>query len=126
FNVIAWPDQEARRNVFQVQIPWVMGLIGTRSISKEMPGINDLVALAQRRIENGMRAYAALERVRANPDDQVARAEFSANWQDLGYGLLLKRYREDVQNATPEQVRVAALDTVPSVMPRSEERRVGK
>jgi len=117
FNVIAWPDQEARRNAFQVQIPWVMGLIGTRSISKEMPGINDLVALAQRRIENGMRAYAALERVRANPDDQVARAEFSANWQDLGYGLLLKRYREDVQNATPEQVRVAALDTVPSVMP---------
>ncbi|MFO7340397.1 MAG: cytochrome ubiquinol oxidase subunit I [Lysobacteraceae bacterium] len=117
FNLVAWPDQEAGRNAFQVHVPWVMGLIGTRSVTQVMPGIHDLVDNAERRIRNGMYAYDALERVRANPDDRIAREQFALSWQDLGYGLLLKRYRDDVQNATPEQVRQAALDTVPQVMP---------
>ncbi len=117
FNLVAWPNQAERRNDFAVHIPWAMGLIGTRSISTEMPGINDLVTSAERRIENGMRAYAALARVRANPDDHEARELFAQDWRDLGYGLLLKKYRDDVQNATAEEVSAAAFDTVPRVTP---------
>ena len=117
FNVVAWPNQDERRNDFAVHVPWLMGLIGTRSISTEMPGINDLVASAERRVANGMQAYAALERLRADPDDRAARERFAETWRDLGYGLLLKKYRDDVQNATPEQIAAAALDTVPRVMP---------
>ena len=39
------------------------------------------------------------------------------HWADLGYALLLKKYREDVDNATGEQITMAALDTVPDVWP---------
>ncbi len=117
FNIVAWPNQAERRNEFAVHVPWAMGLIGTRSISKQMPGINELVDSAERRIANGMRAYAALERVRADADDRQARELFAETWPDLGYGLLLKRYRDDVQNATPDEIEAAAFDTVPQVMP---------
>ena len=117
FNVVAWPDQDGHDNAFEVHVPWVMGLIGTRGVTRRLLGINDLVAHAERRIANGMYAYAALERVRADPGDRQAREQFALSWRDLGYGLLLKRYRDDVQNATPEQIRQAAEDTVPRVMP---------
>ncbi|WP_051414476.1 cytochrome ubiquinol oxidase subunit I [Pseudoxanthomonas suwonensis] len=117
FNIVAWPNQAERGNDFAVHVPWAMGLIGTRSLSTEMPGINALVDSAERRIENGMRAYAALERVRADAEDREARELFAQTWPDLGYGLLLKRYRDDVQNATAEQIQAAAFDTVPQVMP---------
>jgi len=117
FNLVAWPNQAERRNDFAAHIPWLMGLIGTRSISTELPGINDLVASAEKRIANGMRAYGALDRLRADPNDHEARQRFAATWTDLGYGLLLKKYRDDVQNATSKEVAAAAFDTVPQVVP---------
>ncbi len=38
---------------------------------------------------------------------------FDRHWQDLGYGLLLKRYRADILDATPQEISQAAIDTVP-------------
>ncbi len=43
FNVFAIPDMEARKNTYAVKVPYVLGLIATRSLSKEVPGIFDLV-----------------------------------------------------------------------------------
>jgi cytochrome d ubiquinol oxidase subunit I len=115
FTVFALPgDQENR---FQVQVPYVLGLIATRSISGEIPGILDLVKIAEGRIRNGVVAYKALEQIRADRNDQAARETFTANWKDLGYALLLKRYRTDVENATNEEVAQAAVDTIPGVAP---------
>ncbi|MDG4869632.1 hypothetical protein P8631_16740, partial [Guyparkeria sp. 1SP6A2] len=34
---------------------------------------------------------------------------------DLGYALLLKRYRPDIENATPDDIARAAFSTVPDV-----------
>jgi cytochrome bd ubiquinol oxidase subunit I len=34
---------------------------------------------------------------------------------DLGYGLMLRRYVEDPRDATPEQIMITAWDTVPNV-----------
>ena len=36
---------------------------------------------------------------------------------DLGYGLLLKRYTENVVDATEEQIQSAADDSIPTVWP---------
>ncbi|MDR0252543.1 MAG: cytochrome ubiquinol oxidase subunit I, partial [Brucellaceae bacterium] len=113
FNLFAIPGDG--KNSYEIQIPYVLGLITTRSLSTELPGINDLVEMAERRIENGIKASVDLDRVRANPNDTEARTSFNTNWQDLGYGLLLKRYRDDIQNATPQEIRKAAEDTIPSV-----------
>jgi cytochrome d ubiquinol oxidase subunit I len=117
FNLFAIPDQANQRNRAEVHIPWVMGLIGTRSLNTQMPGIKDLVARAEQRIRNGQDAYAALQALRADRGDAQARSTFEAKWQDMGHALLLKKYRDDIGNATDGEIARAALDTVPNVLP---------
>ncbi|HEX2527336.1 MAG TPA: cytochrome ubiquinol oxidase subunit I [Geminicoccus sp.] len=116
-TVFAIPHQQTHENTHSFQIPYALGLISTRSISTEVPGIVDLVERAKERIRNGMTAYAALQKVRADKSDAAARAEFEQRWPDLGYALLLKRYTDDVAAASDELVEKAAWDTVPSVAP---------
>lgn len=116
WTLFAWPDAEGKP-AFQISIPWVGGLITTRSLDQELPGIEELVARADERIRSGMVAYAALQQIRADGADTAARATFEEHWADLGYGLLLKRYREDVENATDAEIAQAAQDTVPGVWP---------
>lgn len=117
FNLIALPNQEERRNEFALEIPWAMGIIGTRSLTTPLLGINELVDRAKVRIGHGVDAYNALQILRANKEDAQAQAVFNANWKDLGYALLLKRYVEDLDTATPGQIDQAAWDTVPQVAP---------
>ncbi len=117
FHLIAWPNQEDRKNDFSISIPYVMGLIGTRSLTTPLLGIDDLIARAETRIRDGMVAAAALERIRANPKDAEARAIFDRTWEDLGYALLLKRYQSDMSKVTDADIRQAAVDTVPTVAP---------
>ncbi len=117
FNLFAIPDQQARENRYAIEIPYVMGLIGTRSLTTPMLGINDLVKSAEQRIRNGVTAYTALQAVRADPADAQAREIFDRTWKDLGYGLLLKRYRQDIALASDIEISRAAWDTVPTVAP---------
>lgn len=70
-----------------------------------------------KRIQSGIIAYGALQAIRTDGSDTAARATFDEHWSDLGYGLLLKKYRDDVENATGEQIAMAALDTMPDVWP---------
>ncbi|MDX7952348.1 cytochrome ubiquinol oxidase subunit I [Lichenihabitans sp. Uapishka_5] len=114
-DVFAVPSQETRANTYEMKIPLVAGLITTRSISTEVPGITELVEDAKVRIRSGMTAYAALARVKADKTDAKARQVFDAHWRDLGYGLLLKRYTDDVATASADLVDKAAWDTVPDV-----------
>ncbi|MET3901260.1 cytochrome d ubiquinol oxidase subunit I [Devosia sp. UYZn731] len=115
-TLFAIPGSDGRP-AFQVQLPWVLGIITTRSLDRDLPGITELTEHAALRIANGIKAYVALNAIRANPGDTAARAEFDATQADLGYALLLKKYRPDVENATGEQIVTAALDTVPDVWP---------
>jgi cytochrome d ubiquinol oxidase subunit I len=119
FTAIGFPDQEARETHYAVEIPWVMGLIGTRSLTQEIPGIDDLVTEAALRIERGIIAYDALSTIRVQRDDTPAdvRAIFESHSDDLGFALLLMRYVDDPRLATPEQIEMAAHDTVPTVWP---------
>ena len=116
WTIIAIPGANGEP-AWSLSVPWVGGLITTRSLDKELPGIYELVERAEVRIRSGMVAYDALEQIRADGSNAEARAVFDEHWADLGYGLLLKRYRADVQNATDEEVTMAAEDTVPDVWP---------
>ncbi|MCW5720194.1 MAG: cytochrome ubiquinol oxidase subunit I [Devosia sp.] len=116
WTLLAFPDENGEPG-FQISVPWVGGLITTRSFDQPLPGINELVERAQHRIRSGMVAYQALQEIRADGSNAEARAVFDERWADLGYGLLLKRYRDDVQNATDEEIAMAAADTVPGVWP---------
>ena len=117
FNLFAIPNQAERKNDFAIEIPYVMGLIGTRSLTTPMLGIDDLVRRAEQRIREGITADAALQRIRANPKDAEARLLFEKTWQDLGYALLVKRYSPDLSKATEEDIKRAAIDTIPTVAP---------
>jgi len=99
-----------------------MGLIGTRSLTTEIPGIEALVEQAERRIRDGLTAYDALQRIRAASKTGAdippqAQADFETHGHALGHALLLKRYTDDPRQASPEQIRQAAWDTVPQVAP---------
>ena len=56
-------NQKNQTNHYALHIPYVMGLIGTRSFNTEMPGILDLVERAEGRIRNGMMGYEALQKL---------------------------------------------------------------
>jgi len=117
FNLIAGINEAEQKNDWSIEIPYVMGLIGTRSLTKEIPGIIDIKQKNRERINMGINAVEALERLRDNPDDQMARAQFEATKADLGFGLLLKKYTTDVRNATPEMIDKAVDSTIPKVTP---------
>lgn len=105
------------RPAFEVQFPWILGLITTRSLDRDLPGITELTEHAALRIASGIEAYKALNAIQANPVDAAARATFDEHKADLGYALLVKRHRPDVENATGEEIAKSALETVPDVWP---------
>src|SRR5262249_5615136 len=99
----------------ELRVPWLLGLIATRSADEPVLGIFDLVARSRTRIRSGIEAHAALAVLRAHPDDTAARALFEEHQADLGYGLLLLRYVADPARATPQQIEAAAWSTMPDV-----------
>jgi cytochrome d ubiquinol oxidase subunit I len=117
FTIFGLPDLTARRTNYEIKVPWMLGLVATRSIDKTMPGIKELVARADQRIRSGLVAYDALEKVRLNPADTAQRARLDAVAPDLGYALLLKKMRPDIANATNDEIAQAAWSTVPAVSP---------
>ncbi len=116
-KLIAGINEKAQKNDWEIEIPYVMGLIGTRSVSKQIPGIHEIKAKNRERIVNGITAVIALETLRQHRDDPVARQVLEATKGDLGFGLLLKKYTSDVRQATPEMIDRAMHDTVPKVAP---------
>lgn len=124
FTAFGFPDQEARETHYAIHIPWAMGLIGTRSLTTEIPGIDKLEEQAKNHIREGIKAYDALMKIRAakpatpggvSQDVATARTSFEDIGHELGYALLLKRYVDDPRQATEEQIAQAARDTIPNV-----------
>jgi cytochrome bd ubiquinol oxidase subunit I len=114
-TVFGIPDFAAKETRFEVKVPWLLGLIATRSLHGEVIGISELVRRAEDRITSGITAYDAVERLKLAPGDVKARADFETFRNNLGYALLLKRVVDDPRKATPQQIAATAWDTVPSV-----------
>lgn len=114
-TLLGMPDSVAQTTRYSVQIPWVLGLIATRSLDGTVTGMSELVLQAQDRIASGQVAYQAVEQLKRDPENPSARAVFEQHKRDLGYALLLKRYVANPAQATPEMVKQAAWDTVPNV-----------
>ncbi len=115
FTVIGFPDQENEKTDFAIKIPYVLGLIATRSIDEDVKGLKELRAESAERIKSGMIAYAKLQKLRAG--DMSVKADFEAHKADLGYGLLLKKYTDKVVDADAAMIEKAANDTIPNVAP---------
>src|SRR5438046_10054678 len=55
--------------------------------------------------------------MRAGDESPDVREQFERTKENLGHALLLKKYTSNVTDATPEQIRLAARDTIPQVWP---------
>jgi len=117
FTAIGIPDQELMETRYAVKIPWILGLIGTRSVDTPITGLTEILEKNRLRVRNGIHAYGALQLLRAGQKDESTLAEFERYKQDLGYGLLLKRYTEKVVDATDQQIELAAKSSLPRVVP---------
>jgi cytochrome d ubiquinol oxidase subunit I len=115
FTLFGLPNQETQRTDYAVKIPYVMGIIATRSVDKQVTGIKDLVSEHQGRIRNGMVAYDLLGKLRAGDKSEQTLKAFNEVKRDLGYGLLLKKYTDKVVDANEQQIHQAALDSIPHV-----------
>ncbi|MES3023420.1 MAG: cytochrome ubiquinol oxidase subunit I [Pseudomonadota bacterium] len=116
-TLVGLPNNETERTDYAVKIPYVLGLIATRSLDKPVTGIKELKAQHEARIRNGMLAYAALTRLKKGDKSEAARADFLRLKADLGYGLLLKKYTVNVVDASEAQIKLAVGDTIPKVAP---------
>ncbi len=116
-NILAGINEKEMKNEWEVKIPWALGLLGTRSVDRRLPGIKDLRAKNRQRILSGAVAVKALETLRKNPGDTAAKTAFDAHKADLGFGLLLKKYVTSYDQVPPEAVEKAVADTIPAVTP---------
>ncbi len=82
-----------------------------------MPGLNAIESANRQRILSGIQAVTALQALRLNPSDPSSSRIFKQHVKDLGFGLLLRKYTDDVAKATPDQIQAAAEDTIPPVLP---------
>lgn len=117
FTLVGFPDNAAQETHGAVKIPYLLGLIATRSLDTPVTGLKDLIHQHEQRIRSGMIAYEYLERLRGGKDTDGNRAIFEDHKQDLGYGLLLKAYTPNPAQATEEQIKQAARDSIPEVAP---------
>ena len=117
FTAFGFPNDKMQRTDNAIRIPWLLGLIATRSVTGEVTGIKELKEDHLRRIESGSVAYAQLQKLRGGDKSSETRALFDKHKDDLGFGLLLKKYTANVVDATPAQKQAAADDTIPKVAP---------
>ncbi len=116
FTLFGIPNPENMTTDYAVKVPWVLGLIATRSVDEEVHGIKDLVAENEKKIRLGIIAYGAFQQIKQQENQTPEVLETFEQHKDyLGYGLLLKKYTQNVVGATDMQIKQAALDTVPNV-----------
>ena len=117
FTLFGFPNEETMTTDYALEIPWLLGIIATRSIDEKVDGIKEIVERKRQRIKSGMIAYDNLQLIREDKNNQVAKSAFEAHKDDLGHGLLLKKYTDKVIDASPEQLDLAARGAVPKVAP---------
>jgi cytochrome d ubiquinol oxidase subunit I len=117
FTLFGLPNQETMNTDYAIKIPYVMGIIATRSFDEQVTGLHDLREEHVDRIRTGMYAYELLEKLRAGDKSEANMTAFDEVKGDLGYGLLLKRYTDNVVDATEDQIQAAADDSIPTVWP---------
>jgi cytochrome d ubiquinol oxidase subunit I len=117
FTLIGWPDDAQQKTHFAIKIPYVLGIIATRSFDEPVLGIADLKKINEQRIREGMVAYGLLQQLRNGDESEQTRAAFEQVKAHLGYGLLLKKTNPDVVDASEAQIQAAVDRTIPKVWP---------
>lgn len=117
FTVFGIPNQQEQRTDYALKIPAVLGLVATRSVTEEVKGLIEIKEHNLHRIIRGQQAYDLMLQIRNGDKSAQTLARFDEYKDDLGYGLLLTAFTDDVLNATPEQIAMAVDSSIPQVWP---------
>lgn len=117
FTLIGFPNQELKETEYAIKIPNLMGLIATRSLTEQVDGIQELKEHNRQRIINGIYANQLLEQLRDGTTDPQVLENFEKVKGDLGYGLLVSGFNDDINNVTSEQIDQAVEYSIPQVAP---------
>lgn len=117
FTVFGLPNDETEKVDYAVRIPYVMGIIATRSLDEEVTGLKEHKLNHLQRILSGIQAYAVLEKVRDGSATAQEFAVFELHKADLGYAMLLQPFTEDITNPSDEALAKAVEYSVPAVAP---------
>lgn len=121
FILVGFPNQEEMRNDYAIEIPYIMGLMTTRSLDTQVMGLKEIMKGNEVRIRDGMIAFANLEKIKQGNTDPQVRQLFEDYKKDLGYAFLLQRYTApeglSISQATEAQIQAAVKDSIPQVFP---------
>lgn len=117
FTVVGLPNDEEERVDYALQIPYLMGIIATRSLDEEVMGIKDHKLRNRERILSGVKAYALLEKVRAGDATEAEIAIFEQHKKDLGHAMLLQPFADDITQPSDSALEKAVNYSVPAVAP---------
>ncbi|MDP1574721.1 MAG: cytochrome ubiquinol oxidase subunit I [Coxiellaceae bacterium] len=113
--VFAWPDQTAEKNYFTVQVPYVLSLITSHSLTGTVEGADSIIEKNKARVTNGIKAYGALQAIWNKKADDATLKTFNQTQGDLGFAYLLLPYTNDIVHATPNQIAQAAKSGIPNM-----------
>jgi cytochrome d ubiquinol oxidase subunit I len=117
FTVIGFPNEETQHTDFAIKIPWMMGLIATRSIDEPVIGLQDLKATNRARIVSGLQAYTLLDEVRDGSATSTQQSVFDEHKEYLGYALLVEPFTDNMDAPSDEAIDRAADYSIPPVAP---------
>ncbi|GAA0365851.1 cytochrome ubiquinol oxidase subunit I [Bowmanella denitrificans] len=117
FTLFGIPNDELEKTEYAVKIPWVMGLIATRSLDEEVMGIRELKEDHRQKIIAGSKAYGVLDSVRTGQASEAELALFEQNKANLGYAMLLEPFTPDVANPSEDAIQRAVDYSIPPVAP---------
>lgn len=115
WTVVAIPHEKEQYNSDSIEIPGLLSIIATHSLHETIIGIKEIIQRNEVKIKNGMKAYGYLQRINQGDKSAGTVQAFTRYQADLGYGLLLKKYLDDVTHATPDQIHQAAVGSIPNV-----------
>lgn len=113
--LFAWPDQTAEKNYLTIKIPGFLSIIATHSLNGTVEGMKPIVERTVPHVKNGIKAYAALQKIWNKTATASDTAQFKRYQDDLGFAYLLQPFTDKIVDATPAQIRSAAQSVIPDV-----------
>ncbi|QJC38546.1 cytochrome bd-I ubiquinol oxidase subunit CydA [Enterobacteriaceae endosymbiont of Donacia fulgens] len=117
FNIICLPNQKKKLNKFSIKIPYILGILATRSTHLPILGIKDLIKNNELKIKNGLKALIALEKIK-NGDLNLNNIKIFEQYKKyLGYGFLFQQYYQNIYNINYKQIEKVAKIAIPIISP---------
>ncbi|HQT38975.1 MAG TPA: cytochrome ubiquinol oxidase subunit I [Acidocella sp.] len=118
--IAALPNDATQSNSMEIGVPYVLTPLVAHSLNTPIPGLVDLEQANVPRVDNGIKAIAALQQYGATHSADSL-ATFKQYENDMGYGFLAQRYapNQDVNLITPALLpsveQQAVRDSIPNV-----------